>query len=106
MWDIVFQIICAATTGLIIGYRLGKGKKASRPENEYLCTHHQMECQRAEESLRESQRALATLRGNLPGMAYRCLNDPSWTIKFVSEGCYPLTGYLAAELIENRTISY
>jgi PAS domain S-box-containing protein len=106
MWDIVFQIICAATTGLIIGYRFGKGKKASRPENEYLCTHHQMECQRAEESLRESQRALATLMSNLPGMAYRCLNDPSWTIKFVSEGCYPLTGYLAADLIENRTSSY
>lgn len=33
------------------------------------------ELKRAETALRESQRALATLMSNLPGMAYRCRND-------------------------------
>ena len=105
MWDIVFQIV-TATTGLIIGYLLGKGKKASHPESEHLCTHNHKGCQQAEESLRESQRALATLMSNLPGMAYRCVNDAHWTMEFVSEGCYPLTGYSAVDLIENQTVSY
>ncbi|NMB78113.1 MAG: transporter substrate-binding domain-containing protein [Methanomicrobiales archaeon] len=60
----------------------------------------------AEEQLRESQRALATLMSNLPGMAYRCRNDPSWTMEFVSMGCYDLTGYHDSELLLNRRVSY
>ena len=61
---------------------------------------------RAEEALKESQRALSTLMSNLPGMAYRCRNDPGWTMEFVSEGCLNLTGYEAADLTRNRKVSY
>ncbi len=43
-----------------------------------------------QESLRESQRMLSTLIGNLPGMAYRCLNDENWTMEFISEGSHDL----------------
>lgn len=60
----------------------------------------------AEQALRESQRMLSTLMSNLPGMAYRCLNDEHWTMKFVSDGCYELTGYPSEDLIENNKISY
>ncbi len=60
----------------------------------------------AEEALRESERILATLMANLPGMAYRCRNDPDWTMEFVSEGCHALTGHAAAELLGNQTVSY
>lgn len=49
---------------------------------------------------------MTTLLGNLPGMAYRCINDENWTMKFVSSGCKDLTGYPAEEVIENRKISY
>jgi PAS domain S-box-containing protein len=60
----------------------------------------------AEQSLRESQRTLSTLMSNLPGLAYRCRNDPEWTMEFVSEGCFDLTGYHRSDLIGNRVVSY
>jgi PAS domain S-box-containing protein len=51
------------------------------------------EKRRAEDALRESQRQLAALMSALPGMAYRCRNDPDWSMEFVSEGVYALTGH-------------
>lgn len=58
------------------------------------------------ERLRESERRLATLLANLPGMAYRCRDDAGWTMEFVSEGARELTGYSAADLIGNRLVSF
>jgi diguanylate cyclase (GGDEF)-like protein/PAS domain S-box-containing protein len=62
----------------------------------------QHERQQANEQLCESQRALSTLMSNLPGMAYRCLNDPDWTTEFVSEGCLELTGYAPEQFLAHR----
>jgi PAS domain S-box-containing protein len=61
------------------------------------------ESRRAEEELRESQRALSTLMFNLPGMAYRCRNDRDWSMEFVSEGARDLTGHSAEELVTRVT---
>ena len=61
---------------------------------------------KTDEALRESQRTLSVLMSNLPGMAYRCLNDKTYTMMFVSKGCKALTGYEEKELIYNNTISY
>lgn len=60
----------------------------------------------AEDALRESQRQLATLMGNLPGIAYRCKNDSDWTMEFMSDGCYALTGYQPADMIGNARLPY
>jgi len=77
------------------------------PSGEIAAIYQDTSLQRqAEAALRESQRELATLMGNLPGMAYRCRNDRDWTVHFVSEGCMELTGYKQIELIENRKVSY
>lgn len=64
------------------------------------------EIRRAQRQLAESERQLATLMTNLPGMAYRCLYDPHWTMKFVSSGSLDLVGYAPEELIENRVTSF
>lgn len=64
------------------------------------------ERKKAEQAIKESERRLSTLLGNLQGMAYRCLNDRDWTMEFVSTGCFELTGYLAQDLIYNKKISY
>jgi PAS domain S-box-containing protein len=58
------------------------------------------------DALQESQRTLSTLLSNLPGVAYRCRNDPDWTMEIVSDACRELTGYATEELIENRKTSY
>ena len=62
----------------------------------------------AEEALRESQRALATLMGNLAGMAYRCIRneDANWVIEFVSDGCFELTGYQPNQLLKKQGVSF
>lgn len=65
-----------------------------------------LEHQRSEKIQKESERRLSTLMSNLPGMAYRCLNDQHWTMEFVSDGCQSLTGFKSESLIGNKVIPY
>ncbi len=53
-----------------------------------------------------SQDFLLNLMHNLPGMAYRCVNDADWTMVFLSEGVEELTGYRIRDLLQNRILSY
>ncbi len=64
------------------------------------------ERKRVEEDLRESQRKLITLVGNLPGFVYRSQNDRDWTFEYVSEGVSDFTGYSVEDYLVQRTISY
>lgn len=57
---------------------------------------------RAEQALIESQRAFSTLISHLPGMVYRCKNDPDWTLEFANEGCLHLTGYPPSDLLRKK----
>lgn len=57
-------------------------------------------------ALQESQRQLATLVDNLPGAAYRCANDPQWSMEYISGGIEGLTGYPCADFLGNRVRSY
>ena len=47
---------------------------------------------------------LETLLINLPGMAYRCLNQTYWPMDFVSSGCYELSGYSRKEIESQKVL--
>jgi len=59
-----------------------------------------------EEVLYESERSKTVFLSNLPGMAYRCNYDRDWTMQFVSEGCFDLTGYKAESLLFNKDLCF
>jgi two-component system response regulator len=61
---------------------------------------------KAAEELKETQRMLLTLLSNLPGMAYRCKNDITWNMEFISDACLELTGYKPEDLIGNNKIKF
>ncbi len=56
---------------------------------------------------KESQRRMETLVANLPGMAFRCLNNaPDYTMEYVSVGIKDITGYEPEDLINNKNITF
>lgn len=59
-----------------------------------------------QKTILEQKRQVQTLLSNLPGMAYKCVNDEQWTMEFVSDGSFDLTGYASDEIIQSKTISY
>ena len=62
--------------------------------------------QHNEDEAKELERKFITLLGNLKGVAYRCRNDHNWSMEFLSEHCYELTGYHTADLLFNLTTAY
>ncbi|HYM39248.1 MAG TPA: PAS domain S-box protein [Thermoplasmata archaeon] len=81
--------------------------EAERGLLQFVCSQIAMvvDRKRAEESLRESERALSKMLGELPGVAYRTRFDELWTNEFVSEGCFELLGYRPEDLLENRRVA-
>jgi PAS domain S-box-containing protein len=61
---------------------------------------------KAEEKLVESEREKASLIDNLPGFVYKCALDHEWTMYYISEECYKITGYHPEDFIFNKKISY
>jgi PAS domain S-box-containing protein len=59
-----------------------------------------------EKALDESERSKSVFLSHLPGLAYRCNNDDEWTMQYVSEGCFNLTGYPPESLLYNRDLSF
>jgi PAS domain S-box-containing protein len=64
------------------------------------------ERKQAEQQIQESQRVYTTLIQNLPGIAYRCHNDPNRTMAFISDGCHELTGYPPTDLLQNKKLAF
>jgi len=56
----------------------------------------------AAEELKERERTLSTMIGNLPGFVYRCANDHDWTMTFISDQCADVTEYTASDFLGNK----
>ena len=86
---------------------LGPLNRRSDIRYNHLCLIQDItERKSVEGALWESERSKSVLLANLPGMAYRCDHNHEWTMRFVSEGCYALTGYRAESLLDNRDLSF
>ncbi len=59
-----------------------------------------------EELLQANHRTLTALINDLPGMVYRCRNNPDWTMEYVSGSSLQLTGYTPEDIVNNRRLSY
>lgn len=52
-----------------------------------------------EKALRESEAKFRSFISNIPGMAYRCLNEKGWPMLFISDAVSDLTGYEADDFL-------
>ncbi len=62
--------------------------------------------QNIKEKLKERERELSTLIGNLNGIVYKCNNDHGWTMQFISSGVKEITGYEVSDFINNTKLSF
>ncbi len=59
-----------------------------------------------QQAIEEIQRRDSVILAHLQGIAYRCNYDRDWTMQFISDGCYELTGYKSNSLLYNKDLSY
>jgi len=43
---------------------------------------------------------------NIPGIIYRCVNDPQWTMQYISEGVKAISGYPWTDFVKSKVRSY
>uniref|UniRef100_B8HXU9 histidine kinase n=1 Tax=Cyanothece sp. (strain PCC 7425 / ATCC 29141) TaxID=395961 RepID=B8HXU9_CYAP4 len=65
-----------------------------------------LEHNHSKQSLRESESRFRSLVDNIPGVIYRCLNNRSWTMLYLSERIWEVSGYRAEEFIHDRVRSF
>ena len=58
------------------------------------------------QQLNQSREQLNSILTNLAGAAYRCNFDEQYTMKYISEKIFDISGYHASDLIENANYSY
>lgn len=78
--------------GNLIG-TMGFSRKITRSKKETAC-------------LAESDRSKSILLSNMPGVVFCCGNDAEYSITNISEDCFELTGYTAAELLAKKPCYY
>ena len=80
---------------------------ASKSSASHICFVYDITSEKMTEyNLQESERSKEVLLTHLPGLAFRCHPDEQWTMQFVSNGSYNLTGYYPESFINNRDLAY
>lgn len=102
----LFAALCGIGIGRLVADRNNKETEIGLPSSEPESACESSSGETIEEKLAESRREMMTLLDNLPGMAYRCCNDPDWKMLFISDGCRRLTGYEVAEMMPGGIVTY
>lgn len=58
------------------------------------------------QALQDSQLRFRAMVSNLPGAVYRCSNDDSWTMSYLSDEISRITGYPASDFVDSNVRSY
>ncbi|WP_153952657.1 PAS domain S-box protein [Halosegnis longus] len=64
-----------------------------------------VERQQSQEAVKEQKRRLETIINNVPGLIYRCQNEPGWPMSEVAGECEKLVGY-SPDTIESGAVSW
>ncbi len=79
-------------------------------EHEKKLNHHlEEEIKKREaitQQLNEKREQLNSILSNLAGAAYRCYFDEDFTMKYISEKIFEISGYHASQLIDNSEITF
>jgi len=54
----------------------------------------------------KNEEKFRSLVSNIPGVAYRCQLDKDWTMEFISNQIFEITGFLASDFIHNSVRSF
>ncbi|MEF8780017.1 MAG: ATP-binding protein [Haloferacaceae archaeon] len=97
----------AASEGLAAGATDYLCKGSGDGEGELLANRigNLVERHRSRQELAERTRQLEALQENLPGIIYRCKNEPDWPMEYVGGEVEALCGY-TAEAIESGEVSW
>ena len=60
----------------------------------------------ATRELNERREQLNSILQNLPGAAYRCYFDEDYTMKYISEKIFEISGYHASEFLDNSSLTF
>jgi len=58
------------------------------------------------QELEESRGQLQSILSNLPGAAFRCYFDEDYTMKYISEKIFDISGYHASDFVDSNTRSF
>jgi len=92
-WTIIALVAVAGGAAAVFIWNMTLRNKVN--DKTMALTQELNERKRIETALRDSETRLATLIGNLPGMAYRhhIESEDRWPMDYISSGCQELTGY-------------
>jgi PAS domain S-box-containing protein len=87
------EALAVRPDGSTLPIRLSIGQKQAQHDLYVGFVTDVSERRAMEQALRDSERQLRSLIGNIPGISYRCLMQANWPAVFVSDAVERLTGY-------------
>lgn len=94
------EVVIVGKSGELIPVRVGMGYTKLDGKALFVGFFSDLRKRKAmEDALRESEAKFRSFISNIPGIAYRCLNEPDWPMVFISDAVSEITGYAADDFI-------